>query len=499
MIILKNAPYLDINRSIKMDRAFLNEVANEIIDRVKAPPEIAYSGIFAAMSICCQHHVDVNCPGGGRSPTSVYLMTSAESGDRKTAVENQLFKPIFEIDSRNRLGSIASEKEYDREQIIWRAKRKQLERDFGNALKESIATEEIENCLAQIIDSEPEKQKATRFLYRDVSVSALQKGMAENNANAALILSESMGLFSSRNADSLPTLSAIWDGRPIDVERANKPSWYVASPRLTISLMMQPGVLRGYLGKHSGVARLSGLLARFLVVEPKSRQGMRQIHPTEVGLPKKDDALKQFHARELELLSNIPKDRELLSFSPAAQQIWVEFYNNVEDQLGQYGCFSDIRDCASKIANNLSRLAALIHYFCGKPGDIDFESAVCARDHCIKYLLNFKRLFGVLSHEESTRQDAIRLNTFLADKATLGMTQGFWGLAKNLNGQVYFEKSHLEKSGPLRPVAQLDAALELLSFWQVVGFNQLARKKVVLFHPHVSAQIPRYDPNSRYQ
>ena len=484
-------------QDLPLELSLLDKIVNEIVDATSTPPELTESAILGAMSIACQHLIDVDCPGGGRSPTSLFLLTSAHSGERKSTIENFIFKPIFDIDHRNRLRAEKDNQLFDRDMMVWKAKLSQVRRELDAALSDYSPVDDIEDRLADVLRSKPTRTVAPRFIYRDESIRNLQIGMATSWPSAALVASESTGLLSPRNEESLPSLSAIWDGRPIDVGRAKMPPIYVPSPRLTISLMLQPLMIRGYLGKQTGIARISGLLARFWVVEPLTTQGSRQIHPSEIGVPKNTKATELLHQRLLRHLEastkRTPDQRTVIRFSPQAQQIWLELYNAVESELGAGGSLVDIKDCASKIANIMSRIAALIHYCLGRPGDIDVETALYARALSIKSLNNFKQLFGIRSDEEITQANAVRLNKFLTDKVTILMNCGFSGMAKFWNGEIYFEKSELENGGPLRPKALLDDALAQLAAWGVVALTTLGRKNVVRFSPQASAQLLRSD------
>ena len=493
---LNRCPTLE-KQAPPLELSLLDDIVNEIVGATSTPPELTESAILGAMSIACQHLIDVDCPGGGRSPTSLFLLSSADSGERKSTIENFIFKPIFDIDHKNRLKAEKDNQLFDRDMMVWKAKLNQVRRELGAALSDSSPTDEIEDRLGAVLQSKPSRSVAPRFIYRDESIRNLQIGMATSWPSAALVVSESTGLFSSRNAESLPSLSAIWDGRPIDVGRAKMPPIYVPSPRLTISLMLQPLMIRGYLGKQTGIARISGLLARFWVVEPLSTQGSRQIHPSEIGAPKNTKATELLHQRLLRHLEastkRIPEQRTVIRFSQQAQQIWLELYNAVESELGAGGRLVDIKDCASKIGNIMSRIAALIHYCLGRPGEIDVETALYARALSIKSLNNFKQLFGIQNHEEITKNNAKRLNKFLNDKVAFSMNGGFSGMAKSLHGEIYFEKSELENRGPLRPKALLDEALDQLAAWGVVVLDTLGRKNVVRFSPQASAQLLRSD------
>ena len=53
----------------------------------------------------------------------------------------------------------------------------------------------------------------------------------------------------------------------------------------------------------------------------------------------------------------------LMTFTPEAKAGWIDFYNVIEADLGEGGELRDVRDIASKTADNASRLAALFQYF----------------------------------------------------------------------------------------------------------------------------------------
>ena len=219
---LNQRPTLE-KQDLPLELSLLDDIVNEIVDATSTPPELTESAILGAMAIACQHLIDVDCPGGGRSPTSLFLLSSADSGERKSTIENFIFKPIFEIDHRNRLKAEKDNQLFERDMMVWKATFNQVRRELDAALRDSSPTQEIEDRLTTMLQSKPTKSVAPRFIYRDESIRNLQIGMATSWPSAALVASESSGLLSPRNAESLPSLSAIWDGRPIDVGRAKMP------------------------------------------------------------------------------------------------------------------------------------------------------------------------------------------------------------------------------------------------------------------------------------
>ena len=87
-----------------------------------------------------------------------------------------------------------------------------------------------------------------------------------------------------------------------------------------------------------------------------------------------------------------------LPLSPAAKEAWVSFHDAIERELRAGGELYDVRDVASKAADNAARLAALFHVF-----DHDADGAVAqesfeAASRIVAWHLNeSRRFFGELA------------------------------------------------------------------------------------------------------
>jgi putative DNA primase/helicase len=104
-------------------------------------------------------------------------------------------------------------------------------------------------------------------------------------------------------------------------------------------------------------------LARFLVAWPESTQGKRRFSESPEHWP----MLERYRSRVKELL-NLPQQVEdgcvnpaMLHLTPEAKTVWIAFHDEIEVQLNVDGELHEVRDVASKIADNAARLAALFH------------------------------------------------------------------------------------------------------------------------------------------
>ena len=113
-----------------------------------------------------------------------------------------------------------------------------------------------------------------------------------------------------------------------------------------------------------GCARGTGFLARFLLAWPESTQGQRLFVEAPTDWPRLS-ALRQGVAELLEQAAPIDEHGALspvvLSLDLEAKRVWVRFHDVIERQLCTGGELAEVRDVASKAADNAARLAALFH------------------------------------------------------------------------------------------------------------------------------------------
>lgn len=81
----------------------------------------------------------------------------------------------------------------------------------------------------------------------------------------------------------------------------------------------------------------------------------------------------------MEAISTPGFKREVVKFTPEAADAWVQYFNFVEQQIQPGGWYAEASDHASKLADNVARVAAAFHYFEGFEGDISLKTFETAR------------------------------------------------------------------------------------------------------------------------
>ncbi|MDN3508662.1 MAG: DUF3987 domain-containing protein [Candidatus Neptunochlamydia sp.] len=123
----------------------LGPPAKRIHEIVKAPDSICGNSLLAVAALITQRHADVHIDGRVH-PLSLFILTVAESGDRKSAVEKIVLKPIQSFEKAMFKDYSHQIKSYKDSLDIWKIQR-------GSILKDSDS-EKIKSQLRQL-DNEP--------------------------------------------------------------------------------------------------------------------------------------------------------------------------------------------------------------------------------------------------------------------------------------------------------------------------------------------------------
>lgn len=414
---------------------------------IKAPRALVFSSALTAIATAAQGSIDVCKPNGQVVPASLMLLTVANSGERKSTAENVFMRGVRRFQEEMDVIYQTELSDWSARQAIWDVRRKDI-------LKKTLVLdqEEGDGACKQLIEHQtraPVKPRRFKLLYEDATSEALFLGLHQNIPVAGLISSEGGGVLTGKAFNDLSKQNALWSGDVITVDRVSAESYEVRG-RLTVSLMVQENSFVSYMEKHGEKSRGSGLWARFLVCSPESTQGTRFI--AEGGAPW--DCCESFSERigeilknSVESLSDSTRPKLVVRFSQAATQRWVSIFNGVESEIRPGGRYFGMGDHASKLADNIARIAALFHFFEKKNGDVAVEALEAAIDVCFWYSNEFLRMFSSPTQEEA---DALELDDWLQSRREAG--------------ERFLKKNLILQKGPgqLRKVKRLDPAIEML-------------------------------------
>lgn len=225
------------------------------------------------------------------------------------------------------------------------------------------------------------------------------------------------GMSDENRQKTVTTLSAFWDGAPINRTRAGDGAATHHGKRLSCHLMVQPVVAAGLLGDK--MANGQGFLARFLMTEPASTIGTRTHREPK---PESRLAVDRFARRIYEMLRKNFPVREgtrnelnppVLRLQPDARVLLRAFYDQLERAQGDGGDLAEVRPFASKAAEHAARIAGVLTCYAGD-GAVSAEMMAHAIRLLSFYLDETKRLADAATLSQET-QDAERLRKWLLE------------------------------------------------------------------------------------
>ncbi len=416
----------------------IGDAVREVADYVQAPVALVAASAMSVVSAAVQTQFSVSRDARMHGPASLYFLTVAESGDRKSSADKFFIQPLRDWDARQRKQAKENEKAYQEASVAW------------NAANPDERGEP------------PEKPMPTAKMLRSDDTSEALVSNLESYPIAAVICAEAGVIFGSHSmkADNvqrnLGLANALWDGGPVMEGRVGRGEVYIQSVRVTMGLMLQPAILANFVSQGNGVARGIGYLARFLFSQPESTQGTR-FYKEPPPMP----GLEAFQQRVTQLLEYHAVFDELgnlstyhMEFDEGASDTWVQFYNDVEEQLGGGSLYSPIRDVASKAAENAARIACCLQVFTDPAAAKINRTNVGNACALMRWYLNEALRFGRTAEATEEVRNAELLEAWLVKKYRDLPNKNDWNMTFRMVRQL----------GPnaLRGGKRVDGALDLL-------------------------------------
>lgn len=416
------------------------------------PVALIASSALANVSLACQSLANIARDHYLVTPVSLYFLTAGGSGERKSAADSVFSYACRQWESsikKQRAPAILTAKTLHH---AWAMERDGLLTQIKRAMVNGDDSQYLKYLLNKVMSQEPQIPLQPMLYFEDATQEALASDLSIGWPSASLWSDEAGIVLGSHSMQGNPLrfvalLNRLWDGKAFTAHRKTTDNYTLEDRRITLNLMMQPMLLQKIAHQVSGIGRQSGFLARCLLAHPESAMGTRFYQEP----PTSREFMTDFEARITACLQQTEElDRQgchhlpTLSLSPEAKQKWVLFFNSLETGLKNQGQWVDVKDFASKSAENAARLAALFHLFDGSEGSINVthtEQAIAI----VSWHLEEARRILAPSPENKIHQDARKLMKWILSKGLQQTTPRF-----------------IQQSSPLRYKAQRNTALDIL-------------------------------------
>lgn len=379
---------------------FLSPVVAEIAEICQAPVGLAANAVLSASAFAVQRLY--NCGQMGPlppEPCSLFVLSIAESGDRKSAVDGMACRAIRRWEENCvRSGGYP---------FVRPADDKLQEAQSGNWPSSSIV------------------------LFTDVTYADFSSRLIKGNYPSIGIFSDEAGTFFGNYSMTAATRQSavsgyvtLWNSGEVSRYRLTdeKGSGKVFNRRLTINLMAQPVSMKDTLADP--YLRAQGFLPRFLITKPSSRAGSRFLQYEQFcGQRKLSQSLQGYESR-IQALLEIPVSinggagliTKNVDVSDAAQYQFVNLYNQFEKELraDDLAFPAQLRPFQARVAQHARRLATVLAVMNGEQtvSETTMVSAFKIAEHSLD---TWRNLIGC-NDAERIYSEAQQLLTWMAQK-----------------------------------------------------------------------------------
>ncbi len=333
---------------------------------IQAPDAICGASLLAAASLAVQGLADVT-NSGRVHPLSLWFLSVAESGERKSAVDSEAMRPAREYEK-----GLASA--YDAEAEAHRTAMEEWEArcDKARSTAKKAGGVGLGDALQDIGPAPPPPLRPI-VIAADFTAEGLAKLLAAGLPSMGAFTDEAALVFGGHGMSketvtrTAGTLCKLWDSGSLDRIRAGDGPVKLYGRRLALHLMGQPVIAERALSDD--VLAGQGFLARCLLAWPQSTAGTRPYRSENLA---DDAALIRYRARATDLLAlPLPMAQgarnelapPLLSLSPEAFQFWEVLHNTIETEMAPGGSFATVKPWASKTPEQALRIAGVLTLF----------------------------------------------------------------------------------------------------------------------------------------
>ena len=354
----------------------LTAFAKALAHVVQAPTSLAMNALLGSLASVVQAHADVMIPvnGGYRVPISLYLLSVAQSGDRKSACDALATKGIRDHQAEQIDGWEDARVAYEMTQEAWELQRKEILREH----KEDPETLQAE--IAAHAAAKPVAPRSPIAITNNATPEGLFKELLHGQRSMILSTDEGGAFFggysmadAQRKRAATAFYNEAWGAKQINSLRKGDGAVILRGYRLSMHLLIQPSVIEEAWKDED--LQGNGFWGRFLVACPESLWGTREIAPRHYDAQEREKLQRSLQilqiwqdltkkiAQQPQPLSENGKalDPKVLEMTEKAVDAWIAFADECERKGGIFGEYAEIRGLSNKAAEHAARLAANFH------------------------------------------------------------------------------------------------------------------------------------------
>jgi replicative DNA helicase len=367
---------------------WLERFINMIAEEIQVPTSMVATICLSGLAACVAKKGLVRITPSWKESLNLYSVVACPPSSRKSPTFLAVTEPIYDFEERlvdeerSKVALLQSEREG------LRLRYNRLMKEFA---KSDATTVPQELAALKLRIDELEDIDIPTLIMKDATPEVLSRMLYRNKERMAILASEGKGVFTQMcgkyTGVSDPGVYIDgYSGDPSKVHRIGRASENLKCPTLTLSLAVQPKIMRG-------VARMEaadqGLLARILYCFPEDNIGHRKIDfdPYRYDPTKLEFETRRVYLDRLSKLLRLSMPEvktgadgarydgmNVLIFDDDAREGFLKFEESLEEVRGKE-CDDNMREWLGKLGGNTARVIALLHLAtnietCENPEDV---------------------------------------------------------------------------------------------------------------------------------
>lgn len=342
----------------------LRPAAESLKRVIQAPDAIIGGSLLAAASLAAQAHADVFIDGR-HLPLSLWLLSVAESGERKSAVDTKAMRAAREYEREIGRNFETASEQHTAAMAEWTARCESAKGDAKKTKGQGLADK------LRDIGPAPPAPLIPRVIVADFTAEGMFKLLDAGYPSIGAFTDEAAQVFGGHGMTketvmrTAGAMCRLWDRGELDRVRAGDGAQKLHGRRLALHLLAQPVIAERALSDE--VLSGQGFLARCLLAWPEGTAGGRMYRAenlrSDPALRCLADTLLMLHRRPMPVNEEGQRQElapRALQLSADAFKVWRELHDTVEKASGKGGRFAQVKPWASKTPEQALRIAGVL-------------------------------------------------------------------------------------------------------------------------------------------
>lgn len=352
---------------------WMSEYIAAVAESIQVPEEMVATIALSAVAACVAKKGIIRVRRDWSEPLNIYTVVAVPPSGRKSPTFKKINHPIGQYEREQKEANM---EDYTQKLFLKKgleARLGKLQKDFQkDGANTQTISEEASKVQRQLLDLE--HIDLPRLVVDDITPEKLATLLFRNHERIAVMSADGAGVFQQMcgRYTGIPDVDMYikgWSGDEKVVDRQTRATEYLYNPAITLSLAVQPKILRG-------AARMSaadqGLFARILYCFPEDNIGKRRTDSISIPFNVSDTYHRNMR-KLLELPFPIERidvngvkttEMNVLCFNDCdemdALHLMMEFETWLEVQRGEQ-VDDNMKEWLGKIGGNTARIIGLLH------------------------------------------------------------------------------------------------------------------------------------------